>query len=71
MAYSMDTVLSEILDNPEAFAVMDELIPEAGKNPMIKLVRSFTLGRIALIPAANVSPEKMQEFIDALNAKLG
>lgn len=71
MAYSMDTVMGDILANPDAVAVMDELMPGASKNPMMKMAKGFTLGKIAKTPAAKVPVEKMQEFIDALNAKLG
>ena len=71
MAFSMDTVMGDILANPEAVAVMDELMPGASKNPMMKMAKGFTLGKIAATPAAKVPAEKMQEFIDALNAKLG
>ncbi|NCC88407.1 MAG: hypothetical protein EOM05_11205 [Clostridia bacterium] len=71
MAYSMDTVLGDILANPDAVAVMDELIPGASKNPMMKMAKGFTLGKIAKTPAAKLPEAKVQEFIDALNAKLG
>lgn len=71
MAYSMDTVLGDILANPDAVAVMDELLPGASKNPMMKMAKGFTLGKIAKTPAAKIPEAKIQEFIDALNAKLG
>lgn len=71
MAYSMDTVMGDILANPEAVAIMDEFIPGASKNPMMKMAKGFTLGKIAKTPAAKVPEAKIQEVIDALNARLG
>jgi hypothetical protein len=71
MAYSMDTVLGDVLANPEAVAIMDELMPGASKNPMMKMAKGFTLGKIAKTPAAKIPADKIQAFIDACNAKLG
>lgn len=71
MAYTLDTTMGEILSNPEAVKVMDELMPGASKNPMMKMAKGFTLGKIAKTPAAKVSTEQVQSLLDALNAKLG
>ena len=69
MAYSMDTVVGDILANPEALALMDEIIPGTSKNPMMKMAKGFTLGKIAKTPAAKIPEAKIQEFIDKANAK--
>jgi len=69
MAYSMDTVVGDILNNPDACAVMDEIIPGTTKNPMMKMAKGFTLGKIAKTPAAKIPEAKIKEFIDACNAK--
>ncbi len=71
MAFSMDTVVGDILANPEAVAIMDEIIPGTSKNPMMKMAKGFTLGKIAKTPAAKIPEAKIQEFIDAANARLG
>ena len=71
MAYSMDTTMGEILSNPEAVKVLDELMPGASTNPMMKMAKGFTLGKIAKTPAAKVSVEQVEGLISALNAKLG
>ena len=68
MAFSMDTVVGDILANPEAVAIMDEIIPGTSKNPMMKMAKGFTLGKIAKTPAAKIPEAKIQEFIDAANA---
>jgi len=71
MAYTMDTTMGDILSNPEAVKVMDELMPGASTNPMMKMAKGFTLAKIAKTPAAKVSVEKVEELLAALNAKLG
>jgi hypothetical protein len=65
----MDTVLGDVLANPDAVAVMEEMMPGVTKNPMIKMAKGFTLGKIAKTPAAKIPEEKIQAFIDAANAK--
>jgi hypothetical protein len=69
MAYSMDTILGDVLANPAAIDLMDSIIPGTSKNPMIKMAKGFTLGKIAKTPAAKIPEAKIQEFIDAANAK--
>lgn len=71
MAYTMDTTMGEILGNPDAVKVLDEMMPGASTNPMMKMAKGFTLGKIAKTPAAKVSVEQVEGLISALNAKLG
>ena len=71
MAYTLDTTMGEILGNPEAVKVLDEMMPGASTNPMMKMAKGFTLGKIAKTPAAKVSVEQVEGLISALNAKLG
>jgi len=69
MAFTMDTIVADVLANPEACAVMDEIIPGTTKNPMMKMAKGFTLGKIAKTPAAKIPEAKIQEFLDACTAK--
>lgn len=69
MPFTMDSKLSDILAVPEAVEVLDSIIPGASKNPMIKMGKSFTLGKIAKTPAAKLPEAQIQAVIDALNAK--
>ena len=52
MAFSMDTVVGDVLANPEAVKIMDEIMPGTSSNPMMKMAKGFTLGKIAKTPAA-------------------
>ena len=65
----MDTVVGDVLANPEALKIMDEIIPGTSKNPMMKMAKGFTLGKIAKTPAAKIPEDKIQEFLDACAAK--
>ncbi len=65
----MDTTVGDVLANAEMVAIMDEIMPGTSKNPMIKMAKGFTLGKVAKTPAAKIPEAKIQEFIDAVNAK--
>lgn len=69
MAISMDTTVGDVLANAEMVAIMDEIMPGTSKNPMIKMAKGFTLGKVAKTPAAKIPEDKIQQFIDAVNAK--
>ena len=69
MAFTMDTVVADVLSNADACAVMDEIIPGTTKNPMMKMAKGFTLAKIAKTPAAKIPEAKIQEFLDACAAK--
>ena len=69
MAYTMDTKMGDILSNPEAVKVLDEMMPGASSNPMMKMAKGFTLAKIAKTPAAKIPEAKIQEFLDACAAK--
>lgn len=69
MAVSMDTTLGEILGNPALCDLMEEMTPGVTKNPMVKMAKGFSLGKIAKTPAAKMPESQIQAFIDAANAK--
>lgn len=69
MAVTMDTTLGEILDNSALCELMEEMTPGVTKNPMIKMAKGFSLGKIVKTPAAKMPEAQIQAFIDAANAK--
>ncbi len=69
MAVSMDTTIAEILDSPALSALMEEMSPGVTKNPMMKMAKGFSLGKIVKTPAAKMPEAQIQAFIDAANAK--
>jgi len=69
MAVTMDTLVGEILENPSLCALMEEMTPGVTKNPMMKMAKGFSLGKIVKTPAAKMPEATIQAFIDAANAK--
>lgn len=69
--YSEDTKLGELLADPAAVAILDEVLPGATSNPMLGMAKGFTLKQIAAMPQAGIAPEKATELLEKLNAQLG
>ena len=68
--WSMESKMADVLAVPEAVVVLDEIIPGASKNPMMKMAKGFTFSKVAATPAAKLPEETMQKLVDALNAKV-
>ena len=52
MALTLDTTLGQILDNPQAKAVLDQYLPGVSSNPMISMARGMTLNTLIAMPQA-------------------
>lgn len=64
MAFSADTKLGELLDNPTAKAILAKHLPELEKaGPMLNMARGMTLKTVAGFPQANISAEKLQAIV--------
>lgn len=53
-----ETTIGDLLDNPETYALMTELVPEAIDHPMIEVGRPFTI-------------EQALPFIEAIADSMG
>ena len=52
MAYTLDTKVGEILDNPQAVAILESYVPGASKNPMLEMAKDMTLRSFLDLPQA-------------------
>ncbi len=68
MNISVDSKLKEILANPEARAIVEELRPRFSANPMIKLAMGMKFSDLIKYPQAGYSPEEIQLLTEKLNA---
>jgi nitroreductase len=67
MALNADTKLGDLLDNPEAEAVLLKHVPEiSSAGPMLNMARAMTLKMVAGFPQANISAEKLQAIVGDL-----
>jgi hypothetical protein len=73
MAFTLDTTVGEILDNPQAKAVLDQYLPGASSNPMIAMVRGMTLNMLLALPQAaqlGVTREKAEAALAEINKQV-
>jgi NAD(P)-dependent dehydrogenase (short-subunit alcohol dehydrogenase family) len=62
--FSADSKLAEILDHPEAKAVMASHYPEmATAGPLLRMARGLTLRQIAAFPQAKMPPERLDRIV--------
>ena len=52
MAFTLDTTLGTLLDDPQAKAVIDQYLPGVSANPMIAMAKGFTLNMLLAMPQA-------------------
>jgi hypothetical protein len=52
MAYTLDSKLGDLLDNPQAKAVLEKYVPGASTNPMVAMAKGMTLNMIVAMPQA-------------------
>jgi len=74
MAYTLDTSLGELLDHPQAKAVLDQQFPGVSSNPMLAMVRNMTLNALLAMPQAvqmGLTKERAEQFLVEVNKRVG
>lgn len=74
MTMSLDSTLGELIDNPQAKAILDKHIPGASNNPMIGMARGMSLNLILSMPQAaqfGLTKEKAEAILAEINKQLG
>ena len=62
MALTMDSKLKELMENPEAVALLEKYSPGFTENPKLKLGMNFKLSKCVKFPQANMTDEQIAEF---------
>ena len=73
MPFTRDTKVGELLDNPQAKAVLDKQMPGLADNPMIAMVKGMTLNMLLSMPQAaqfGITKEKVDAFLVELNKQV-
>jgi hypothetical protein len=73
MTVTLDTTLGQILDDPQAKAVLDQYLPGISANPMVAMARGMTLNMILSMPQAaqlGLTKEKAEAILAEINKKL-
>jgi hypothetical protein len=70
MAFTLDTTIGELLDNPAVKGTLEQHFPGATTNPLLGLFRGITLGNIVDNPEAahfGITREKANAFLAEVN----
>ncbi len=70
MAFTLDTTLGTLLNDPQAKAVVDRHLPGVSSNPMVSMAKGMSLKMILSMPQAKqlgLTEEKAKEILAEIN----
>jgi hypothetical protein len=73
MTFTLDTTLGEILDDPQAKAVLDKQLPGMSSNPMLAMAKGMSLNMILSMPQAaqlGLTKEKAEAILAEVNKQV-
>lgn len=73
MAFTLDTTVGQLVDDPQAKAVLEQYIPGFTTNPMLMMVKGMTVNMLLALPQAaqfGLTKEKAQAIIDEVNKRI-
>ena len=71
MAYTLDTKVSEILNDASAVKILEKYAPDVTKNPMIFLAKGMSLKSVISMPQAQeagLTEEMVTKVLQEINA---
>lgn len=73
MKFTLDTTLGELIDNPQAKAVLDQQLPGVSNHPMVAMARGMSLNMILAMPQAaqlGLTKDKAEALLAEINKHL-
>lgn len=70
MQFTLDSTLGEILDHPQAKALLDQYLPGISANPMVAMFKGVTLNSLLAMPQAaqlGLTKEKAEAIVAEAN----
>lgn len=74
MAFTVDSTLGQLLDDPQAKAVIDQYLPGVSTNPMVAMVKGMSLKMLLTLPQAaqfGITQEKVDQILVEINKVSG
>lgn len=71
--FTLDTTVGQLLDNPQAKAVLDQQFPGMSTHPMIAMARGMSLNMLLSMPQAaqfGVTKEKVEAVLAEINKRI-
>ena len=73
MAFTLDTTLGTLLDDPKAKPVLEQYLPGVSTNPMVQMARGMSLNMILSMPQAaqmGLTKEKVEAMLAEVNKQI-
>jgi hypothetical protein len=73
MKFTLDSTLGDLLDHPQAKAVIDQHLPGVSTNPMVAMVRGVSLKMLLSLPQATqlgITQEKVEGILAEVNKRV-
>lgn len=74
MAYTLDTPLGTLLDQPQVKTVIEKYLPGISTNPMAGMIRGLTINMALSMPQAaqlGLTKEKAEAMLAEINKVIG
>jgi len=74
MAFTLDTMIGTILDDPKAKEIIEQYTPRAYSDPMVGMIRGMTINNVLAMPQAarmGINREKAEKLLAELNSRMG
>ena len=73
MAFTLDSTLGQLIDDPQAKAVMEQYIPGISTNPMLAMAKGMSLNMVLAMPQAaqyGITKDKVEKVLVEINKNL-
>lgn len=73
MAFTLDTTLGTLLDDPQAKAVIEQYLPGISTHPMVAMARGMSLNMVLSMPQAaqlGLTREKADAMLAEINKNI-
>ena len=73
MKVTLDTTLGQIVNDPQAKAVLDKQLPGVSTNPMLAMIQNMSLNTLLAMPQAaqfGITKEKVEAILVEINKNL-
>jgi len=73
MTFTLETTVGQLLDDPQAKAVVEKYVPGLSTNPMVAMIKGASLNMLLAMPQAaqfGLTKEKVQAMLDEVNKRI-
>jgi len=73
MKFTLDSTLGELIDNPQAKAVLDQQLPGVSTHPLVAMAKGMSLNTILAMPQAaqmGLTKDKAEALLAEVNKRV-